>query len=253
MDSSSRVALVGDFNPDVTAHIAIPKALEISSVDTGHPIEAVWMPTNELSTSVNALQSFDAVWCVPASPYVSMEGALSAIRHARENGLPFLGTCGGYQHAALEFARHVLGLTKVDNGEIDPDAEMPLIAPLSCALVEQSGDIEFEEGSMLARIHGTTRVTETYHCSYGIAPNFVNLFDDSALRVTGVDVDGEPRAFELVSHPFFIGTAYQPERSALSGQPHPLINAFVAATAGAFSLVAEEKNVTRSSNVRAAL
>lgn len=178
---------------------------------------------------------------------------MNAIRHAREDGLPFLGTCGGYQYAALEFARHVLGLTKADNGEVDPDAEMPLIAPLSCALVEQSGDIRFAEGSMLARIHGATRVTETYHCSYGIAPDFVGLFDDSALSVAGADMDGEPRAFELLSHPFFIGTAYQPERLALSGQPHPLINAFVAATAGAFFLVAEEKNVTRSSNVRTAL
>ena len=245
------IALVGDYSPDVTAHIAIPRALDMSSADTLHAIEAVWIPTHELSTSVKALQSVHAVWCVPASPYVSMEGALNAIRYARENGLPFLGTCGGYQHAALEFARHVLGLTKADNGEVNPDAEMPLIAPLSCALVEQSGDIAFDEGSMLARIHGATRVTETYHCSYGIAPDLVGLFDDSALRVTGVDAEGEPRAFELVSHPFFIGSAYQPERSALSGKPHPLINAFVTAAADASSQVTGEGHVERSSNLRA--
>lgn len=74
MDSSSRVALVGDFNPDVTAHIAIPKALEISSVDTGHPIEAVWMPTNELSTSVNALQSFTPSGASPPAPMSAWRG-----------------------------------------------------------------------------------------------------------------------------------------------------------------------------------
>lgn len=250
MNAGRRIALVGDYSSDVTAHIAIPKALDMASIATGHAVEAVWMPTTDLSASANVLRAFDGVWCVPASPYASMDGALNAIRYAREHGLPFLGTCGGYQHAALEFARHVLGLANADNGEVNPEAEMPLVAPLSCALVEQCGDISFSEGSMLARIHGTTHVNERYHCSYGIASDLVSLFDDSALRFVGVDMEGDPRAFELASHPFFVGTAYQPERSALLGQPHALITAFVNATAGALSLTDKAPSIARSSDVR---
>ena len=239
MTHASRIALIGDHNPEVTAHVAIPKALEIAAQRSGHPVEWAWIHTTDLTgRAADALADFEAVWCVPASPYASMEGALDSIRHARESGLPFLGTCGGYQHAILEFARTVLGHAEADNAEVNPDAEMPLINALVCALVEQSGEILFTEGSRIADIHGGTRVTEKYHCSYGLAPQYAGLFDGSALKITGADAEGDPRAFELQGHPFFIGTAYQPERSALVGEPHPLIDAFVAAAAARPSLAA---------------
>jgi len=232
MPEIKRVALVGDYSPDVTAHIAIPKAVDIASKTTARPTECVWVATADLEHPAETLRAFDAVWCVPASPYASMEGALGAIRHARETGLPFLGTCGGYQHAALEFARNVLGHAEADNGEVNADAGMPLIAPLVCALVEQSGDISFVPGSQIATIYGKTRVTEKYHCSFGIASRYVDLFENKALDFTGFDLEGDPRAFEIKSHPFFIGTAFQPERSALLGELHPLISAFISAIAG---------------------
>ena len=184
------------------------------------------------------LREFDAVWCVPASPYADMDGALGAIRHARETGMPFLGTCGGYQHAVLEFARNALEQTEADNSEVNPTAKMPLIAPLFCALVEQSGDINFTPGSHIEKIHGKSCVTEKYHCSYGIARRYIGLFDQTALDIAGFDRDGDPRTIEIKSHPFFIGTAYQPERSALAGRSHPLIEAFVSAAAGKLSLAA---------------
>jgi len=237
MAKIKHIALVGDYSPEILAHVAIPKALDIASRHTGCPIDYVWVATTEMEKSTDALQGFDAVWCVPASPYASMDGALNAIRQARENWLPFLGTCGGYQHAVLEFARNVLGVSEADNGEVNPDAELPLIAPLTCALVEQGGEVKFAEGSEIAKLYAQTGVTETYHCSYGIAPEYFGLFEGAALHITGFDLAGEPRAFELQAHPFYIGTAYQPERSSLSGAEHPLINAFVRAAAGKLSLV----------------
>ena len=232
MTTTKRIALVGDYNPAVTAHVAIPRALEIASLTTDNPVEVVWVATTALQNPGEALHGFDAVWCVPGSPYASMDGALGAIRYARETGMPFLGTCGGYQHAVLEFARNVLGYAQADNSEVNPDTEMPLVARLSCALVEQHGEIDFAAGSKIARIYAAPSAVEKYHCSYGIAPQYVGLFDGSALHITGFDANGEPRAFELTSHPFFIGTAYQPERSAFAGAAHPLIQAFVSATAG---------------------
>ncbi len=238
MAEIKRIALVGDYSPDVTAHIAIPKALDVASKSTGQPTEGVWIATADIENPAEALRGFNAIWCIPASPYASIDGALGAIRHARETGMPFLGTCGGYQHAVLEFARNVLGHAKADNGEVNPDAEMPLIAPLVCALVEQSGDITFVPGSHIAKIYGAKRVTEKYHCSYGIAPQYLGLFENCALDIAGFDIEGDPRTIEIKTHPFFIGTAYQPERSALVGESHPLIEAFVSATAGKLSLAA---------------
>ena len=230
VSANKRIALVGDYSPQVTAHLAIPKAIDIACTCIGQSVEGIWVATSSLHKDASSvLQDFSGVWCVPASPYKSLTGALDAIGLARKRHIPFLGTCGGYQHAVLEFARNVLGRTDADNAEVNPDAELPLIAPLSCALVEQSGDIMFNVESVIARIHGATHVTEKYHCSYGVAPQYVSFFDRSALDFVGFDTEGDPRAIEIKSHPFFIGTAYQPERSALTGASHPLIEAFVRA------------------------
>jgi CTP synthase (UTP-ammonia lyase) len=80
-------------------------------------------------------------------------------------------------------------------------------------------------------IYGVDEVVEQYHCSYGLNAAFVSLFDGTTLRFCGHDHAGDVRAIELDGHPFFFGTLFQPERSALAGKPHPLITAYVAAAA----------------------
>src|SRR5205809_607084 len=80
------------------------------------------------------LELFHGIWCVPGSPYRSMDGALRANRFARENGRPFLGTCGGFQHAIIESLRNVAGLKHADHAESNPDAKMPVIVRLACSL-----------------------------------------------------------------------------------------------------------------------
>ena len=232
MSEMIRVALVGNYSADVPAHLAIPRALAMAGTEQGCMAHEVWIPTETLpdhETVNDCLSEYDGVWCVPASPYRSMEGALMAIQWARENRRPFLGTCGGYQHAVLEFARNVLGFAQAGNIEVDPHTPMPIIAPLVCELVDARGEITFTPNSTVAKIYGTERATELYRCSYGFNPAYIPLFDDSALTISGWDVEGEPRVIELNDHPFFIGTAYQPERSALYDQQHPLISAYVRA------------------------
>ncbi|RCK51741.1 hypothetical protein TH25_08720 [Thalassospira profundimaris] len=226
-----RFALVGDYKEAATAHQAIPVALQIATEAVGLDAEIEWIHTSRLAsdTAETVLAGFDAIWCVPASPYASMDGALAAIRHAREAEIPFLGTCGGYQHAVLEFARNVLGLHEADNAEVNPDASLPLVAPLTCALIDQAGDISFAPDSLIAKHYGADHANETYRCSYGFARQYVPLFAGSDLHVSAWDDDGDPRAIEIRRHPFFIGTAFQPERSALKGVQHNLISAFVRA------------------------
>lgn len=224
------IALVGDFKPEVTAHIAIPKALSLNADYIGRDLVYQWLPTIDLNGQFEqTLKSFDGMWCVPASPYADMQGALGAIRFARENRLPFLGTCGGYQHAALEYARNVLGYENADNAEVDADATMPLIAPLVCALIEAEDSIELTSGSFIEKVYGKSQIAEKYHCSYGVNAEYLSIFKNSNLVFTGFDQNQDPRVLEVVNHPFFIGTAYQPERSALKNQTHPLISEFLRA------------------------
>jgi CTP synthase (UTP-ammonia lyase) len=124
-------------------HRAIPLAVQRAADEASMHVECRWVPTEQL-TSVERVDSFHGLWCVPASPYKSMSGALLAIRYARENDVPFIGTCGGFQHAVIEYARNVLGWADAARAETDPHTAQQVIAPLSCGLLAPSIDLREE-------------------------------------------------------------------------------------------------------------
>lgn len=156
-----------------------------------------------------------------------MKGVLNVIRFARENRLPFLGTCGGFQHALIEFARNVCGIADADHAETNADAKNLIVVPLACSLVEKTSEIIFIPESQLYLIFKGKPTTEGFHCRYGLSPIWKIRLESVGLRFTGHDPNGEVRAFELPCHPFFIGTLFQPERAALNQQLHPIIAAFL--------------------------
>lgn len=226
------IGLIGDYDATVPAHQAISLALALASetVDVGVRFE--WIPTEEL-TSAARVVGFDGVWCVPASPYRSMAGALIGIRHGREGGVPFLGTCGGFQHAVVEYARNVLGWVDADHGETAPQAARQVITLLECPLVEVAAPIRLLPGTRLASAYAADEVMESYHCRFGFNPEFRAALTTGLLRPAAEDQNGEVRGVELQGHPFFVATLFQPERAALQNRPVPIVNAFVRACAGA--------------------
>lgn len=228
--SPALIALVGDYSPDVIAHRAVPQSLELARDATASDVSWHWFCTSSIEDAAHDLAECTAIWVVPASPYASMAGALEAIRWARQTGRPFLGTCGGFQHALIEFARHVAGLTDADHAENNAHAETLVVTPLICSLVEKSGALRFPLGSKVGSAYGSEQAVEGYHCRYGLNAKYRSQLEMAGLRFSGFDDAGEVRAFELPSHPFFIGTLFQPERSALRGEVHPLICAFVRAS-----------------------
>ena len=226
------IALIGDHDESITAHQTIPLAIGLAADALKIDAMIEWVSTE--SITAEKLSQFHAIWCVPASPYKSTEGALTAIQFARRNDIPFLGTCGGYQHAILEFARHVLGFEKADNVEENPETEMPLISALSCALVEKSGSITLEPETQVSALYQSKKgqsekIDETYHCSFGVNSDYLFIFDGSDLHFSGKDETSAPKILEISQHRFFIGTAFQPERSALKNEVHPLISGFLQA------------------------
>jgi CTP synthase (UTP-ammonia lyase) len=226
------IALVGDYRPEVIAHRCIPDALRLASGPEG-TIGFRWIATTELSTAPSQLEAFSAVWLVPASPYADMDAALSAVQFARTTDRPFLGTCGGFQHALIEFARNVAGLASADHAETSPAAVTPVVTALKCNLVDQSQTLRLVPGSQLQKCYGADTATEGYRCNYGVNSAYRPHLETAGLRFTAFDHANEVRAFELPAQRFFIGTLFQPERSALTGSPHPLIRAFVQATLSA--------------------
>ncbi|MDF2680346.1 MAG: hypothetical protein K0R47_1536 [Brevibacillus sp.] len=224
-----RIGLIGDYNPEVVAHVAVPQAIELAANDLGQQVEVEWIATPTLEHSfAEKLSRYHALWTVPASPYKSKDGALHGIRFARENRVPFLGTCGGFQHMVIEFARNVLRLSEADHAEDNPTASMLLVAPLTCTVSQQIHTFHLTAGTKVASIYGKLEISEQYGiCNYGVNPAFAPLLTEAGLRIAGVDANGEVRLMEYEQHPFFVGTLFQPERSALQGIVHPLIREFV--------------------------
>jgi CTP synthase (UTP-ammonia lyase) len=226
MKGTARIGLVGDYDATIDAHLAIPVALRLAGDDAGVSVEFDWIPTEEIADPYR-VRDFSGLWCVPGSPYRSMAGALIAIRFARENRRPFLGTCGGFQHAIIEYARNVLGWADAEHAETTPGAARPVIARLACALVDATDSIHFRPSSRIASYYGREQAAERYRCRYGVNPAFQEALVAGRLRVGARDAAGEIRAVELDDHPFFLATLFQPERAALQKQLPPLVAAFV--------------------------
>ena len=94
MGKALKVGMIGDYDPDRASHIATNWALNHAAEELAITVESSWLYTDSLdqTSTEKALKQFDAFWCAPGSPYASLTGALRAIRFARENGTPFIGT-----------------------------------------------------------------------------------------------------------------------------------------------------------------
>ncbi|MFI1678353.1 hypothetical protein [Streptomyces sp. NPDC020607] len=226
---TARLALVGDRSPNVTSHTRIPLLLDALAAEDRLVLDAYWIPTED-AEEPDAVRGFDAVWVVPGSPYRSEAGALAAIRTAREDGVPFLGTCGGFQHTLLEYARNVCGLTHVAHAENDPDADDLLLTPLACSLVGHEGTVTIAEGSLAESVVGAHKSIERYHCSYGPTAHLDTL-RAHGLRFSGEDEEGQVRMAELPGHPFFLASLFQPELAGDGSRPHPIVRALARAAA----------------------
>jgi CTP synthase (UTP-ammonia lyase) len=232
---TTSVAIIGDFKAANQSHAATNSALVHSSAAMGVPVEGGWVGTEELEQAAGLarLAEFAGVWIGPASPYKSMVGALSAIRWARENQVPLLGTCGGFQHIIIEYARNVLGFKDAEHEETSPEASRLFISRLACSLVGRTMVISLQPDSLVARAYGHTQVQEGYYCNFGVNPEFVDVLRASPLRIVGSDAEGLVRAVELAEHPFFVGTLFLPQFNSTPTAPHPLISAWLRAVCGA--------------------
>ncbi|HEX7622427.1 MAG TPA: hypothetical protein VF400_02570 [Anaeromyxobacteraceae bacterium] len=220
------VGIVGDRDPRLLVHTATEAAFS----HVAQPLPFEWIPTDQIPADpAERLSRYAALLIAPASPYRSTEGALTAIRFARERGVPLLGTCGGFQHAVLEFARNVLGVPDAEHAETSPDAPRLAVTPLACSLAGQDHPVRLFPGSRMAALHGSLETVEPFFCRFGINPEYRPAFERHGFAVTADDERGEPRVMELAGHPFFVVTLYVPQARSRAGSPHPVIEALVAA------------------------
>jgi len=231
MDCS--LAIIGDFKPENRSHRATNDAIDHCGASLGLKIQPQWIATGEMAVpgAVERLREFGGIWVAPASPYNSMAGALAAIRAAREQRIPLLGTCGGFQHIILEYARNVLGIADAEHEETAPGATRLFISRLQCSLVGRTMTIRLQPDSLLGRLYGRNTAEEQYHCNFGVNPECVSTLFSGDLRVAGSDDEGVARAVELAGHPFFAGTLFLPQHNSRAAAPHPVICGFLKAAA----------------------
>jgi len=223
---SAIIGLVGDRNPTNRVHLATEEALT-----DGPDAPAIeWLATERLCEPAGTdFTRYAGFLITPGSPYRSMDGALAAIRHAREHQVPLLGTCGGFQHLILEFARHVLGRADASHEETHPGAPDLAVTALACSLAGQTHPVRLVAGTRAAAIYGVDEALEPFFCSYGLNSAYRPPLESRGLVISGIDRLGEVRIVELPAHPFFLGTLFVPQVRHSRAKPHPLISAFIAA------------------------
>ena len=167
-------------------------------------------------------------------------GMLEAIRHARENKIPFFGICLGMQCAVIEFARNVCGLAEADSTEFNPATPHRVIYKLRELLgVEELGGTmrlgawtcKLQPESFAARAYGQTEISERHRHRYEFNREYEETLTAHGLRLTGATPDGTyVEIVEIPDHPWFLGCQFHPEFKSKPFDPHPLFKAFVGAS-----------------------
>jgi CTP synthase (UTP-ammonia lyase) len=231
---SVKICVVGDYNPGNATHTATTEALRHAAASLNLAICVEWVPTDSFEVSPQSrLKGFAGLFISPGSPYKSMDGALHAIRFAREGNLPLLGTCGGLQHMVIEFARNALGFKDATHAEYEPYASTLFVTPLSCSLVGREMSLKLAAGSRVAAAYGRSEAVESYYCNFGLNPEYQERLSENGFLIVGTDANGEARILEIPQLRFFIGTLFVPQVRSRPDAPHPLVLAFVKAARSA--------------------
>jgi CTP synthase (UTP-ammonia lyase) len=235
------IGLIGDFDPGKHSHWATEAALFHAAARLDRALDLRWVGSDAVHArgADACLRDVDGVWGAPGSPYVSFDGALAAIRFAREQGVPYLGTCAGFQYALIELSRSLLGLADADSAENDTGSRNVVITPVACALPRRrpggpqlSGSdlVKPVAGTLLAELCGGEPLRGEYFCNFETNAAYLPRWQAVGLGVAGTDERAEMRAFALPGHPFFLATLFQPQLTSRPAAPHPIVLGFLRAS-----------------------
>src|SRR5579863_5630090 len=197
-------------DPASRGYKAINDALQHAAAKLQIKLDGQWISTPSLVSpdAKKLLESFDGLWASPGSPYKSFDGMLNGIEFARTRDWPFLGTCGGFQYAFIEFARNVLDIADADTAENNSGSKNIIIYPVACAVPEGKGnapklsgaipEIRLRPGSYLQSFYGKEQetVTEEFFCNFEINPEFEWAAMEAGFPVVARGPQGEIRAIE---------------------------------------------------------
>ncbi len=201
-----------------------------------HPIHSEHINEGNV---VEKLGAMDGILVAPGFGERGLEGKITAVRYARENGVPFFGICLGMQMCVVEFARNVLGLSDAISTEVNPATPNPVIALMEDqkSTTIKGGTMRLgayacsvTEGSLAHKIYGSTLISERHRHRYEFNNEYLASMEAAGLVASGRNPDtGLVEIVEIPSHPFFIGVQFHPEYKSTPERPQPIFTAFIAA------------------------
>ncbi|MGN8246328.1 CTP synthase [Cellulomonas soli] len=242
------VALVGKYIDLPDAYLSVTEALRAGGFHHDAKVVIRWVTSDDCQTpegAQSALEGVDAVLVPGGFGVRGIEGKLGALRWSRENNVPTLGICLGLQCMVIEYARTVLGLEGASSSEFDDDPAHPVIATMDeqLAIVGGAGDLGgtmrlgaydavLSEGSIVAEVYGSTRVSERHRHRYEVNNSYRDKLEQAGLVISGVSPDRSLVEFvELPRdvHPYYVSTQAHPEFKSRPTRSHPLFAGLIGA------------------------
>jgi len=222
------IAIIGEFHENSIPQLTLMDSINHVKKKFNLDIDFEWVDTVRAEKEGDSLFSkYSGFWSAPSSPFKSLTGVLDAIKFARVHDVPHIGTCAGFQHTILEFARNVLNIANAQHEEYDNSSSNLFISKLSCSLAGKSMNIEIVENSLTYNCYQSDKTEEDYYCNFGINQEHINKLNHEDLILSGIDQDGEVRIVEHSSNRFFVSTLFVPQTKSTISKTHPLIERFV--------------------------
>jgi CTP synthase len=222
-DNGITIGIAGKYIGASDTYLSIIKALEHCSFYLNYPIKIKWINSEKIkSSNINEyLSNIDGLIVPGGFGKRGIEGKIDCIKYCRENNLPFLGICYGFQLALIEFARNVCNLEDANSTEINPEIKNNVIdiLPSQKNISNLGGTmrlggkiVEIKEGTNAHRIYKENNIRKRFRHRYECNPNFIKKFEDSGLVFSGKAPDENiMQILELPMHPFFMATQFHPE------------------------------------------
>jgi CTP synthase len=247
------IAMVGKYVDLTESYKSLSEALIHAGIHTRSKVNIHYVDSEAIERDgIDGLRGMDAVLVPGGFGKRGVEGKIAAIRHARENNIPYLGICLGMQLAVIEYARHVAGLTDANSTEFDPTTPHPVVA-LITEWQNRDGSIERRSvgsdlggtmrlggqpcevvpGTLAQRIYGSTRVAERHRHRYEVNNHYLPRIQAAGLTVSAwakSEAAGDLcEMVELPQHPWFFGCQFHPEFTSNPRRGHPLFVGFIRA------------------------
>jgi CTP synthase len=237
-----KIALIGKYAGLSDSYVSMSEALRHGGIACRTRVCISYMEAERLEQNpecANDLKAFDGVFVPYGFGPRGTEGKIAAIKFARENDIPFLGICYGFQLAVIEFARNACGLKDANSTEINPETPHPVID----LMPEQRGvknkgatmrlgahKIRLEKDSMANRLYNQTSIYERHRHRFEVNLDYLDILTKNGLRFTGKSTDGRRmETLELPSSYFFFASQFHGEFKSRPGKPSPEYYGFVQA------------------------